>query len=35
MVKHIVMFKLTGTADERRAVAEAFRDALMALPAKI
>lgn len=35
MVKHIVMFKLTGTADERLAVASAFRDALLALPAVI
>ena len=35
MVKHIVTFKLTGTAGERRAVAEAFRDALLELPAKI
>ncbi|MEE1206649.1 MAG: Dabb family protein [Muribaculaceae bacterium] len=35
MVKHIVMFKLTGTADERRAVAQAFMDALVKLPAVI
>lgn len=35
MVKHIVSFKFTGSRDERLAVAEAFRDALMALPAKI
>ena len=35
MVKHIVTFKLTGTAEERRAVAERFRDALLALPAVI
>lgn len=35
MVKHIVMFKLSGSADERCAVAEAFRDALMALPEQI
>lgn len=35
MVKHIVMFKLTGSAESRRAVAESFRDALMALPAQI
>lgn len=35
MVKHIVTFKLTGTADERRAVAEKFRAALLALPATI
>jgi stress responsive A/B barrel domain protein len=35
MVKHIVTFKLSGTSRERRAVAEAFRDALMELPGKI
>lgn len=35
MVKHIVMFKLCGTPEERRAVAEKFRDALMELPSKI
>lgn len=35
MVKHIVTFKLTGTPQERRAVAEAFRDALTELPGKI
>lgn len=29
------MFKLTGTADERRAVAQAFMDALVKLPAVI
>ena len=27
MVKHIVTFKLTGTADERRQVAEQFKEA--------
>lgn len=32
MVKHIVSFKLKGTAEERLAAATAFRDALMALP---
>ena len=32
MVKHIVSFQLSGTAEERRAVASRFRDALMALP---
>lgn len=32
MVKHIVMFRLRGTDTERRAAAEAFRDALLALP---
>lgn len=35
MVKHIVTFKLTGTPDERRQVAERFRDALLALPKQI
>jgi hypothetical protein len=35
MVKHIVTFKLTGTADERRTVAEAFKAALLALPEQI
>lgn len=35
MVKHIVTFKLSGTAEERRAVAERFRHALLELPAKI
>lgn len=35
MVKHIVTFKLSGTPDERRAVAEAFKSALMELPDKI
>lgn len=35
MVRHIVTFKLTGTADERRALAEKFAAALRALPAEI
>lgn len=35
MVKHIVAFKLAGSADERRQVAEAFKSALLALPAQI
>lgn len=35
MVKHIVMFKLRGSAEERRAVAAEFKAALEALPAKI
>ena len=35
MVKHIVMFKLRGSAEERRRVAQAFKDALMELPDKI
>lgn len=35
MVKHVVMFKLSGSAQQRRAVAESFRAALMALPEQI
>ncbi len=35
MVKHVVTFQFTGTAAERKAVAENFRDALVALPAQI
>lgn len=35
MVKHIVMFKLKGTAEERREVATRFAEALMQLPSKI
>ena len=35
MVKHIVMFKLKGEPEERLRAAEAFRDALMALPSQI
>lgn len=35
MVKHIVTFKLNGTTEERRHVAENFKAALMALPAQI
>lgn len=35
MVKHIVTFKLKGTTDLRREIAGQFRDALLALPAKI
>lgn len=35
MVKHIVTFKLIGTPEERRRVAEAFRDALLQLPSQI
>lgn len=35
MVKHIVMFKLQGSAEERLDVARKFRDALLALPATI
>ncbi len=35
MVKHIVSFKLTGTDEERRAVAEKFKAALLELPHSI
>ena len=35
MVKHIVTFKLSGSPEVRREVAEKFRDALMALPEQI
>lgn len=35
MVKHIVSFKLTGTAEERMEVALKFKDALEALPEQI
>ena len=35
MVKHIVMFKLSGTPEQRKEVATKFRDALMALPEQI
>lgn len=35
MVKHIVMFRLNGTPEERRKIAGEFKNALMALPAKI
>lgn len=35
MVRHIVMFKLSGTDEERSRVANAFRDALLQLPALI
>lgn len=35
MVKHIVTFKLTGSAEERRYVAEKFKTALEALPEQI
>ncbi len=35
MVKHIVTFKLTGSAEERRAVAQSFKDALEKLPSQI
>lgn len=35
MVKHIVTFKLKGTASERREIAELFAAALMTLPGQI
>ena len=35
MVKHIVSFKLSGSAEERREVARQFAEALIALPEKI
>lgn len=35
MIKHIVTFRLTGTDDERRAVAQRFKAALEALPSQI
>lgn len=35
MIKHIVSFKLTGTDEERRRVAQEFKDALLALPQQI
>lgn len=35
MVKHIVTFKLTGTPELRRKVAEDFKTALLSLPEKI
>lgn len=35
MVKHIVAFKLTGTPQQRREVANRFKEALMALPSQI
>lgn len=35
MVKHIVMFQLKGSPEERVAVARRFGEALMALPSQI
>ena len=35
MVKHIVMFRLSGSSESRRAAAEKFKEALLALPAQI
>ena len=34
-MKHVVMFKLKGTEEERRRLAEQFSDALLELPAII
>lgn len=35
MIKHVVTFKFKGTDEERKAVAEKFAEALMALPSQI
>ena len=35
MIRHIVMFRLKGTPEEKLLKAESFRDALLALPASI
>lgn len=35
MVKHIVTFKLNGTPQQRRSIAQQFKDALLELTAKI
>lgn len=35
MVKHIVMFKFKGTAEEKRDIASRFAEALIQLPAEI
>lgn len=35
MVKHIVTFRFSGSAEERAAASVRFRDALMALPGQI
>ncbi|MFG6382467.1 MAG: Dabb family protein [Muribaculum sp.] len=35
MIKHIVTFKLEGTPEERRRVAESFKAALLELPSAI
>lgn len=35
MVKHIVTFQFSGTEEERKSIAKAFRDALVALPDQI
>ena len=35
MVKHIVIFQLTGSPEERLALSGAFRDALVSLPDEI
>lgn len=35
MVKHVVVFKFSGSETERKSVASKFRDALIALPSQI
>lgn len=35
MVKHIVVFKLQGSKEERQSIAKRFRDALLSLPDQI
>lgn len=35
MIKHVVSFKLKGTPEKRREVAQAFAKAILALPEKI
>lgn len=35
MIKHVVTFQFSGSAETRRAVAQQFRDALIALPSQI
>lgn len=35
MIKHIVSFKLSGSEEERRDVAQRFKSALLALPEQI
>ncbi len=35
MIRHIVTFKFKGNPSQRKAVAQSFRDALIALPAQI
>ncbi len=35
MIKHVVTFRFSGSAETRRTVAQQFRDALVALPSQI